>query len=216
MSYTPHSWANGENGANAVPWLNNMEEGVRAATEAAEGAAVKNNVNDPNSTYRRIQALRADAQNKRNIAISNYNIAFAASTNYGTRNTMLGIGRSFTEPFIDQYGQISGFIYYGIGDFPYGSGGNTTFRITRDGYYIFTLYLSVNGPNTTLKITRNGGAIETIKLMEFQDVSGFGEYGAYSVSVTKSIVGGSYIGFMIETDASTPRLNAFRGSIRRL
>ena len=171
---------------------------------------------DPDSVYRRIQALRTDAQNKRNTAISNYNNAFVVSTNFTTRNTMLKIGRSFQAPYIDPYGWIAGYIYYGVGDFPVQPGGANTFKITRDGYYMFVLNLTVNGANATLKILSTGSVIETIKLSEFQDVSDFAEFVACGVSVTKYLKGGSYIGFSVETDASAPTLGEFRGFIRRL
>ena len=213
MSYSKHNWANGDSGANAPSWLNNAEEGVRAAVALAETTGVGYDTANANSVYRRAQALRTDAQAKVLTAADSAATATQAQSEFNARNSMLVLTGG------SAYGPGSAVILMGsnrytIGNFPYESVNTYTFKVTMAGYYMFSFNMAIYGPDATMRIYKNGVSFERIKLISFPNVSS-SELAAVSANVVRYLEAEAQIHFIFELGSAASVLN-FKGAVRRL
>lgn len=214
MSYTKHDWANGQSGADAPGWLNNVEEGIRTAVAQADMTGVGYDAANVNSVYRRAQALRTDAQSKATQSASIYNLALQAQAKYNMRNSVLVItGGAASGPGSAVI--LNGASRYTIGNFPYESVSTSVLKVKEAGYYMFQFNMSIYGPEATMRIYKNGASIERIKLISFPNVSSAQEIAVVGANVVRYLEAGAQIhfGFSLDSGAS---VWAFKATIRRL
>ncbi len=214
MSYTKHTWANGESGADAPAWLNNAEEGIRAAVAQAETTGAGYDAANANSVYRRAQALRTDAQAKATASAGYKALATQAQNVFNARNAML-IMRDGTAVGPGSAVTLNGYTRSLIGSFPYQYVSSSAFKITMAGYYMFQFNMSIYGPEATLRIYKNGVSFERIKLIKFPDVSGAQEIAIVSANVVRYVEAGAQISFVFEL-GSGASVWRFYATVRRL
>lgn len=216
MSYTPHAWANGQSGANAAPWLNNMEEGVRAATASAESTAALLDPAIQGSASQRAQALQQPAAQYKGWADNAYKYAQEDQMKLAERNTYLGLFNGTAGTGTDVL--VTGMTNWAIGAFPMQAESSRGFTITHPGYYMFIINASLCGPSAKIKIRNHstGTIIETLKLIGFNDVSSAQEWAIVSACVTKYLENNVWIDFLVSQDGSGAYLSGFRVIIRRL
>ncbi len=214
MAYTPHTWANGDSGENAPAWLNNMEEGVSAAMATAEDTAEDYDASDANSLYSLAQALRTGAAGLLQQVNVSKSQAREEQTKLNVRNSYLKLsnGAAGTGSGI----VVSNLVRSTIGAFPLANSNATSFVVSAQGYYQFIINSGVYGPNATIKIRKNYVSIETLKLMEFQDVSTAQELAIISTSVVHYLLVNDRIDFLMYQDGSGASLSGFRVTVRKL
>jgi hypothetical protein len=214
MSYTPHVWANGQNGVSAVGWLNNMEEGVRAAMAAAEATADHYDITDPASVYKQAQALNTSANSDAGTANSVYSRVVAEQSKIAKRNTYLALknGAAGSGSGI----QVSGLQRLNINGFPLGGNSPTTYQATLAGFYMFMINASICGPNAKIRIRKNFSTIETLKLITFPDISIGQEWATISICVIRQLLANDQIDFLMDMDAADARMMDFRVFVRKM
>jgi hypothetical protein len=214
MSYTKHNWANGQSGADAPGWLNNAEEGIRAAVAQAETTGAGYDAANANSVYRHAQALRTDAQAKAAASAGYLALATQAQNVFNARNSMLVLtGGTAVGPGSAVI--LNGSSRYTIGSFPYQSVSSSAFKVTMAGYYMFQFNMSIYGPEATMRIYKNGVSFERIKLINYPDVSFAQEIAIVSANVVRYLEAGAQIHFGFEL-ASGASVWAFKATVRRL
>ena len=207
MSYTPYTWADGQNGAAAVAHMNNIEEGIRVATAAAEDVAGDYASSDSASLYSRASALLESAQQGNTDALAAYNTVVDAQSMLAKRNTIATINASggVTGPGTDLPAKLSW-------EYSWGSAAMLgmvqtqdaqTLIVLKSGWYMFHFMVTVNALNATLKIKCNGEVVETLKLAELPLVTGYVDYACMSACVSRYIEANSTLGITVTLDGFT-------------
>ena len=225
MSYTPHTWANGQSGADAAPWLNNMEEGVRADTQLAEETAARLNPADVNSAYGQALAL----QPLMNYCMSKVNYYRSQLLNeqskLDARNTFLALFKGYQNTGAGIDIPVIGLTSKMVGAFPATEITGDGFKISLDGWYMFFVNVSMTSSTTigqTAKvkiINRDTGAeiVPAIYMSGLNDLSFAQEIAIVSACVPYRLFNATLrIGFTVDLDGSDACLRGFRVIVRRL
>jgi hypothetical protein len=226
MSYVPHTWADGQSGADAAPWLNNMEEGVRADTQLAEETAARLNPADAESAYGQALALQPLMTSCMSRVLSYRSLALNEQAKLDARNTFLGLYKGYQNTGAGTDIPITGMTSKLGGAFPAKEITGDGFEINFDGWYMFFVNVSMTSSSTTglsakVKIiNRDTGAelVPAIYMGGLNDLSFAQEIVDVSACVLYRLgyAETKRIGFTVDVDGSGACINGFRVIVRRL